>query len=177
MPPYEELFPVGSEVLIASAEELQTFRREWRLHNPLSVNQLAFANATAVVKSVGFYHGGEALYELDGVPGVWHEGLLRQRAISEVKDTKLRLAGVLPVGRRGTTSRRLPPRAERRAHHSHRGSELGPALPGLHTASQSRRKVRALSTRSSGTPPRPVAKGSDRLVSSLPGSGDSRCRW
>ncbi len=45
----------------------------------------------------------------------------------------------------------------------------------LHTTLGSRRKVRALSTRS--TPRRPWAKGSCRLVSWLPGSDDSRCRW
>ena len=27
---------------------------------------------------VGFYHGGDALYELEGVPGVWHEVCLRK---------------------------------------------------------------------------------------------------
>ena len=57
------------------------------------------------------------------------------------------------------------------------GQELGrPALTRLNRASYSRWKVRALSTRSHA-PRRPVAKGSYRLVSSLQGSGDSRCRW
>ena len=51
-----------------------------------------------------------------------------------------------------------------------------PALTGLHRASYSRWKVRALSTRSHA-PRRLLAKGSSRLVSSLPGSGDTRCRW
>lgn len=51
-----------------------------------------------------------------------------------------------------------------------------PALTWLNRASYSRWKVRALSTRSHA-PRRPVAKGSSRLVSSLPGSGDTRCRW
>ncbi len=52
----------------------------------------------------------------------------------------------------------------------------GAALTRLHRALHSRWKVRALSTRSQA-PRRPVAKGSSRLVSSLPGSDDSRCRW
>ena len=51
-----------------------------------------------------------------------------------------------------------------------------PALTRLNRASYSRWKVRALSTRSHA-PRRPLAKGSSRLVSSLPGSGDTRCRW
>ena len=50
-----------------------------------------------------------------------------------------------------------------------------PALTRLNRASYSRWKVRALSTRSHA-PRRLLAKGSSRLVSSLPGSGDSRCR-
>jgi transposase len=67
--------------------------------------------------------------------------------------------------------------AEGHADHSHTGSrDDRRALTRLHRALQSRWKVRALSTRSQ-TPQRPLAKGSSRLVSSLPGSGDSRCRW
>jgi transposase len=50
-----------------------------------------------------------------------------------------------------------------------------PALTRLNKASYSRWKVRALSTRSHA-PRRPLAKGSSRLVSSPPGSGDTRCR-
>jgi transposase len=51
-----------------------------------------------------------------------------------------------------------------------------PALTGLNRASYSRWKVPALSTRSRA-PRRLPAKGSSRLVSSLQGSGDTRCRW
>lgn len=29
-----------------------------------------------MVEKVGFYHGGDPLYKLDGVPGVWHEECL-----------------------------------------------------------------------------------------------------
>ena len=50
-----------------------------------------------------------------------------------------------------------------------------PALTRLNRALYSRWKVRALSTRSHA-PRRLLAKGSSRLVSSLPGSGDTRCR-
>ena len=66
--------------------------------------------------------------------------------------------------------------AESHADHSHTGSgHTEPALTRLNRASYSRWKVRALSTRSHA-PRRPLAKGSSRLVSSLPGSGDTRCR-
>ncbi|MFH1747927.1 MAG: hypothetical protein ABIG44_12905 [Planctomycetota bacterium] len=67
--------------------------------------------------------------------------------------------------------------AELHADHSHTGSgDERPALTRLNKALHSRWKVRALSTRSHA-PRRPLAKGSSRLVSSLPGSGDSHCRW
>jgi hypothetical protein len=38
---------------------------------------LKFADKIAKVKSVGFYHGGDELYELEGVLGTWHEQCLR----------------------------------------------------------------------------------------------------
>lgn len=38
---------------------------------------MKFADKIAKVKSVGFYHGGDVLYELKGVPGIWHEQCLR----------------------------------------------------------------------------------------------------
>jgi len=38
--------------------------------------QLNYANHIAEVKSFGFYHGGDVLYELKGVPGIWHEQCL-----------------------------------------------------------------------------------------------------
>jgi hypothetical protein len=27
----------------------------------------------AKVKSIGYYHGGDVLYQLEGVPGIWQE--------------------------------------------------------------------------------------------------------
>jgi hypothetical protein len=33
--PYEEKFPAGSEVKIATKEELEKFRRDWKFHHPL----------------------------------------------------------------------------------------------------------------------------------------------
>jgi hypothetical protein len=73
---YHEKFPAGTRVRIASREELERFRREWRLHNPLGPAQLDFADREATVAEVGFYHGGDVLYTLSGVPGVWHEHCL-----------------------------------------------------------------------------------------------------
>lgn len=71
--PLNEDFPKGSVVRIRSLAELERFRAEWKLHHPLQVGQLTFAGKTARVKEVSFYHGGDELYVLDGVPGIWHE--------------------------------------------------------------------------------------------------------
>lgn len=75
--PYESQHQPGDYVRIADADELRDFRDKWRLHNPLTEAQLGFAGDLAVVAEVGFFHGGDALYRLEGVPGVWHEVCLR----------------------------------------------------------------------------------------------------
>jgi hypothetical protein len=60
-------------VRVRDGDELRKFQSEWKLHHPLTDEQLSFASATAPVASVGFYHGADELYELEGVPGIWHE--------------------------------------------------------------------------------------------------------
>jgi hypothetical protein len=80
MLPYEALYPVGAPVRIADRVELEQFRTSWHFHNPLSDEQLAYADQATTVKEVGFYHGGDVLYQLEGVPGTWHEQLLRAGA-------------------------------------------------------------------------------------------------
>ncbi|MGE5208133.1 MAG: hypothetical protein ACM3KL_02255 [Alphaproteobacteria bacterium] len=70
---YQEKFPVGTTVRIAELAELERFRRDWQFHHKLEAEQLSFAGQPARVKEVGFYHGGDVLYHLDGVPGIWHE--------------------------------------------------------------------------------------------------------
>jgi hypothetical protein len=77
---YHEHFPVGSQVRIATTAELQEFRRTWNYHHKLDIKQLEYAGRIATVQEVGFYHGGEVLYELDGVPGIWHEQCLNPAA-------------------------------------------------------------------------------------------------
>ena len=76
MPPYNELFPVGSTVKIGSREQLEEFQRTWKYHHPLLAEQLRYAGRDASVRKVGFYHGGDVLYELDEIPGMWHEQCL-----------------------------------------------------------------------------------------------------
>jgi hypothetical protein len=74
--PYRELFPVGTSVRVVPRSELERFVAEWKWHHPLEARQLEFGGALAVVESVGFYHGGDVLYELRGMPGTWHEKCL-----------------------------------------------------------------------------------------------------
>jgi hypothetical protein len=49
------------------------FLKAWKFHHKLERQQLNYANKIAKVKPVGFYHGGDELYELKSVPGIWHE--------------------------------------------------------------------------------------------------------
>lgn len=74
--PYQEEFPEGSTVQIADRAFPEDFLKKWKLHHELDPQQLIYANKIAKVKSVGFYHGGDELYELNGVPGIWHERCL-----------------------------------------------------------------------------------------------------
>ena len=71
--PHKEKFPAGSLVKICERAFLEEFQREWRSHNKLQDEQLDFAGNVAPVKAVGFHHGGDPLYELENVPGIWHE--------------------------------------------------------------------------------------------------------
>ena len=50
--------------------------RDWRWHHPLESERLQFAGNEATVDSVAFYHGGDVLYTLHGIPGIWHEACL-----------------------------------------------------------------------------------------------------
>lgn len=77
MPDDGEAYPVGSRVVIAERADLERFRMEWKLHDQLEQRQLRYAGVGASVRAVGFYHGGDALYSLRGVPGVWHERCLQ----------------------------------------------------------------------------------------------------
>ena len=73
---YKAEFPKGSKVRVADRAALEQFLRTWKYHNKLSHEQLNYASQVAVVESVGFYHGGDELYVLRDIPGVWHEACL-----------------------------------------------------------------------------------------------------
>jgi hypothetical protein len=79
--PYVAAFPVGSVVRVIDVETLGQFRPPaWRFHNPLEMLQLEFAGRVTTVAAIGYYHGGDALYTLADLPGVWHEGCLETAA-------------------------------------------------------------------------------------------------
>jgi hypothetical protein len=73
---YEATFPVGSKVRIISRPALDEFARTWRYHDKLQPDQMGYAGTVATVKEVGFYHGGDQLYLLQDVPGIWNEPCL-----------------------------------------------------------------------------------------------------
>ena len=73
---YTTEHPVGTLVHVRDRASLDAFVREWRFHHPLEAVQLKSAGKAARVKSVGFYHGGDELYELEDLPGLWHEANL-----------------------------------------------------------------------------------------------------
>jgi hypothetical protein len=74
--PYEARFKAGAQVRVRPREELERFKETWRYHHPLSSEQVTYAGALSVVKEVAFYHGGDPLYQLAGIPGIWHEECL-----------------------------------------------------------------------------------------------------
>ena len=76
MAAYREDFRVGSSVQILDVNELEEFVRSWKYHHKLGTEQMKFAGRTATVEGVSFYHGGDPLYTLRGLPGLWHEQCL-----------------------------------------------------------------------------------------------------
>ncbi len=75
--PYVATFPKGARVRIADREFLTRFLETWTYHHKLSPDQLDHANAVTTVAEVSVYHGGDQLYSLEGIPGIWHEQCLR----------------------------------------------------------------------------------------------------
>jgi hypothetical protein len=73
---YQVDFPVGTKVRIKPREYLEEFRRTWKFHHPLDDSQLAYGGQSATVLSISSYHGGDELYYLENVPGIWNEPCL-----------------------------------------------------------------------------------------------------
>jgi len=74
--PYQERFPKGTPVRVVDRGALERFAAGWKWHHPLQAEQIGFAGVATVVAAIGFYHGGDVLYELKDVPGIWHEQCL-----------------------------------------------------------------------------------------------------
>ena len=74
--PYNEEYPVGTIVRIIDRDALKHFQQSWKYHNPIEDNQLSYAGQIAKVEEVSFYHGGDELYRLENIPGIWHESCL-----------------------------------------------------------------------------------------------------
>jgi hypothetical protein len=66
-------FRQGSKVRVADRAILEEFLRTWKYHHKLQAEQLEHAGKIARVKNSGMYHGGAILYELEDLPGTWHE--------------------------------------------------------------------------------------------------------
>lgn len=69
---YKIEFPVGTKVRIADRQVLEEFLRDWKYHNKLRPEQVDFHGRVTKVVQAGFYHGGDELYQLQGIPGIWH---------------------------------------------------------------------------------------------------------
>jgi hypothetical protein len=74
---YDAAYPKGSWVRVVSRSGLEMFRDTWKSHHKLEEEQFLFGDRVAQIKSIGYYHGGDVLYELEDVPGIWHERCLR----------------------------------------------------------------------------------------------------
>jgi hypothetical protein len=74
---YKAVFPEGSKVRVADRAFLQNFKETWKYHHKLLPEQLGYADAVATVEKVGVYHGGDQLYDLKDIPGIWHPECLR----------------------------------------------------------------------------------------------------
>ena len=75
MSSYKAKHQIGCAIRIKDRVALACFMREWHFHNPLQEPQLDYAGKVAKIKIIDFYHGGDVLYELVDVPGIWHAAL------------------------------------------------------------------------------------------------------
>ena len=59
---YSPEFLKGTKLRIASRTVLEEFATTCKHHNPLTQDQPKLHNVEAVVEELGFYHGGDELY-------------------------------------------------------------------------------------------------------------------
>jgi hypothetical protein len=82
--PYKEAFPVGTVVRVADRASLEGFMASWRYHHKLQPEQLGYVERAAMVEEVGFYHGGDPVHKLAGIPGLWLEQCLERAESGQV---------------------------------------------------------------------------------------------
>jgi hypothetical protein len=84
VPAYFPVFVAGERVRIKSASKLREFMLpNWPWHHPLTEDQLGFAGIEANVTRVEYYHGGDVILRLVGVPGPWHEECVEDWHLSQ----------------------------------------------------------------------------------------------
>jgi hypothetical protein len=74
---YTAVYPMGTHVRVADRPFLEGFLATWKYHHKLRPEQLEYAGKESTVEKVSFYHGGDQLYDLKDIPGIWHEQCLR----------------------------------------------------------------------------------------------------
>lgn len=111
--PYNPSFPVGAIVRIADRSVLEKFHADGKRRHRLQSGQIEYAGEVARVEEVDFCYGGERLYSLEGVPGLWDGDLL---SVNEV-------AGWRMTGTSGFISSSVPKPSERGSNRSERPSE------------------------------------------------------
>ena len=84
MTPYQNRFSEGRQVRIVARPALDEFKSTWKFHHPLVDEQLHFAGKLSTIAKFGFYHGGDVIYELQGIPGTWHEACLEEVSVGSV---------------------------------------------------------------------------------------------
>jgi hypothetical protein len=73
-------FQERTMVRVLDRPVLEEFSRTWKYHHKLELEQLEYGGRIARVKEVRMYHGGDILYLLEDVPGIWHQHLLERLA-------------------------------------------------------------------------------------------------
>ena len=80
MPDYRALYSIGAWVRTVPRADLEAFARTWHSPHDFNPAQLTYADQVARVMQVPCYYAGDALYECQGLPGLWHEACLRPAA-------------------------------------------------------------------------------------------------
>jgi hypothetical protein len=95
MAQYNPDFPTGSVVRIKDRGNLESFKKDWAYHHPLKSKQLPYAGTIGRVAETSAYHGGDILYKIEKMPGLWHEQCL-EAAVKEPIQPPEPMSGLAP---------------------------------------------------------------------------------